>query len=260
MENLLFNPVKERLLNKERLSAAWISMGSPVAAEIMAQAGFDILVVDGEHSPAAPNSMVGLLHAMNGYPCVPFVRAPWNDLVAVKRLLDCGFLGIHIPFVNTAEEAEAAVRACKYPPLGNRGIAGSHRAAGYGSNFGQYLQRANDQIVVMIALETMESINNLDSILEVEGVDGIFIGPMDLSTNMGYFASPTHPEVKRVMMAAEAKVNKTDKFLGTIAGTMTAAKELYERGYSYVVFGGDIACMKKGASQMLGEFQEMKTK
>ena len=131
---------------------------------------------------------------MKGTNAIPFARLPWNDLIAAKRVLDCGVMGMHIPYVNTKEEAENAVKFCKYPTRGIRGIAGSPRAAGFGMNKGSYLQRANDETIVMVAIETPIGVANLDEILKVEGVDGIFIGPMDLSTSMGCFGNPSAEE------------------------------------------------------------------
>lgn len=256
MDKLFFNPAKERLKRGEQLSAGWIQMASPLAAEIMAQAGFDLLVIDCEHAPIDPINLIQLLQAVNGYESTPMVRAPWNDLVSIKRLLDCGAMGVHIPYVNTAEEALTAVRACKYPPAGNRGIAGSPRAAGFGCNRGEYLNRANDQILIMIAIETPEALENLDAMMDVPGVDGIFIGPMDLSTTLGYFGNPQHPEAQRIIRETEKRVlERGDKLLGTTAGSAEAAKELYERGYSYVIFGGDSANLRASASKMITSFK-----
>ena len=256
MPELYVNTAKERLLKGEKLSAGWIQTGSPMASEIMAQSGFDILVVDGEHGPVDPSNLIPILHAMNGYGVMPMVRAPWNDFVSIKRLLDCGAMGIHIPYVNTPEEAAAAVSACKYPPEGIRGIAGSPRAAGYGANLGNYLQRANDQMLVMIALETPQSVQNLDLLMDVKGVDGIFIGPTDLSTTHGYFANAAHPEMQKIIRGIEDKVlARGDKLLATIASSASAAKELYMRGYSYVIFASDGVTLRTTVSEMIKEFK-----
>ena len=207
------NKMAARLRAGEQLSACWIQMGSPVAAELVAEAGFDMAVIDGEHAPIDPINMVSLLQALKGNDIMPMARAPWNDFVAIKRLLDCGLQGIHIPYVNTAAEVKDAVSACKYPPIGIRGIAGSPRACGFGQNKGQYLQRANDNIIVMCAIETTVGVGNLEEMLEVEGLDGIFIGPMDLSTNMGYYAQPRNPEVVKTIEECAKKVVKAGKHL-----------------------------------------------
>ena len=167
MAELYTNNAKARLLAGEKLSAAWSQTGSTVTAEILAQAGFDMIVVDCEHAPIDPPQLLPIVQAAGGYGSMIMARAPWNDLVAIKRMLDCGIQGIHIPYVNNVEETARAVRACKYPPLGNRGIAGSPRAAGYGANRGQYLQRANDEILVLVALETPEAV--VDHLFKLRG-------------------------------------------------------------------------------------------
>ena len=260
MENLYSNSFKKRLKKGEKLSAAWNQSGSSIMAEIFAQVGFDIIVVDCEHAPIDPPQLLPIVQAINGYDCMPMVRAPWNDLVSIKRLLDCGVGGIHIPYVNSLEETIRAVQACKYPPLGYRGIAGSPRAAGYGSNRGKYLQRANDEILVMIAVETPEAVENLEDILDVEGLDGIFIGPMDLCTTMGYYGEPSHPEVKKTIQYVEKKVIEKGKLLASVAADIVAAEEMYERGYNYIVFDSDTTTLRKTVSQHISIFNQISKK
>ena len=254
MENLYLNKAKERLLAGEKLSAGWVQLGSSIASEIMADAGFDMLVLDGEHAPLDATNMVTLLQAMKGVPSM--VRAPWNDFVTIKRLLDIGVMGVHIPYVNTAEESEAAVKACKYPPEGIRGIAGSVRAAGFGTNPGEYLQRVNDQLLIMVALETPKSVENLDAMMEVPGVDGIFIGPMDLATTHGYFGNPAHPDVQKIIHGIEEKVVAKGKLLATVAPSAAAAQKLYDRGYSYVIFASDAVTLRIAMCEAVKEFKE----
>lgn len=257
MEDLFVNKAKARLKAGEQLSASWIQLASPLAAEIVAQAGYDMVVIDGEHAPIEPANLYPLIHAISAYPCMPMVRAPWNDFVAIKRLLDCGAMGVHVPYVSTKEEAEQAVQACKYPPRGIRGIAGSPKACGFGGNRGKYLQRANDEILVMVAIETLEGANNVEEMCEIQDLDGIFIGPMDLSTNMGYFASPKDEHVQAKIREIEGKVLAHHKLLGTVAANAEAAKALYDRGYSYVIFGSDstdLAGYARGSVQTFRQY------
>ncbi len=233
------NKMRTKMKNGGKCSGCWVQLGSNVAAEIVAESGFDIVCIDGEHAPLDPTNMVSLLQACKGNDCMTMVRAPWNDFVAIKRLIDVGCQGVHIPYVNTKEEVEAAVKACLYPPEGIRGIAGSPRAAGFGQNKGKYLQRSNDNILIMCAIETMTGVKNLDAMLEVERLDGIFIGPMDLATNMGHFASPGDPEVQECIRGIEKKVLAAGKLLGSVAANAEAAKAMYDRGYSYLLFASD---------------------
>lgn len=256
MSELYVNPIKHKLKNKEKVSAAWLQCSSNVTAEIMANAGFDVLMIDIEHSPVDYQTILSMCQAMKGTNCLPFCRAPWNDMVALKRISDCGVMGVSVPYVNTREEAQNAVNFLKYPPHGLRGIAGSPRAAGYGMNKGTYMQRANDENLVMVAIETPIGVANLDEILKVEGIDGIFIGPMDLSCSMGHFANPAHEEVQKVIKVIEEKVFATDKYLSTVAGSFEQAKVLYDRGYSMIVMMSDAVDLAKMAANTVSKFNE----
>ena len=255
MNELYINRVKEELKNKGKVSAAWLQLCSNISAEIMANAGFDVLVIDAEHSPVDYKTILSMCQAMKGTDAVPFVRTPWNDLISLKRVFDCGVGGVHIPYVNTKEEALNAVKYSKYPTQGLRGIAGSPRAAGYGMNRGSYLQRANEENLIIVAIETPEAVKNLDEILTVEGVDGIFIGPMDLSTSLGYFGNPGAEEVQEVIRGVEKKVVNSDKFLGTISGNFEQAKDLYERGYNIVYMMSDATDLSKMSADMVTKFK-----
>lgn len=260
MDYVFENQWKTRLKAGEQLSACWIQLASPLSAEIVAQGGFDIGVIDCEHAPIDPINLYPLIQAISSYPCMPMARAPWNDFVAIKRILDCGVCGIHIPYVNTKEEAENAVKACKYPSEGIRGIAGSPRACGFGKNRGGYLQRANREILVMVAIETLEGAANVEEMCEIEDLDGIFIGPMDLSTNMGYYAQPGNEKVQEKIREIERIVLSRKKLLGSVAGNAAQAKKLYERGYSYVIFGSDSGNLANSIYEEINTFQTYKEK
>jgi len=250
------NPVKNKLKNGQKTIGGFLQTMSPVAAEIMAQAGFDWLIVDLEHTPGDFANLQAQLQAMNGSGVVPFARAPWNDMVAIKRILDTGVMGMLVPYVNTREEAEAAVAACKYPPQGVRGVAGSPRAAGYTGNTMPYLNSANEETIVMIAVETMEAVGNLDGILEVEGLDGIFIGPVDLASSMGYLGDPGQAEVQKTIARIERKVFASGKFLGTLAATWDKANACFEKGYQWMVVMQDGATLVKASRQAVSRFRD----
>lgn len=250
------NQAKRRLQNGEKLLGSWAQLCNPMSTEILARAGFDFILIDMEHAPGDFMVLLSQLQAMGRYPALPVVRVPWNDFVTIKRTLDVGAQGIHVPYVNTAEEAAAAVRAVRYAPEGIRGIAGSPRAAGYGQGGKEYYERANKELLMYIALETPESIENLDAIMAVDGVDGIFIGPFDLSTSMGHMGNPGHPEVQEVIRGIERKVIGSGKFLGTIAGGYDQAKELFDRGYQYVVAMSDSTELMKQARNLVDRFKK----
>ncbi len=251
------NPVKRKLKNGQKTIGAFSQIISPESAEIMSQSGFDWIIVDLEHAPGDFANLQRQLQAMNGSGVVPFARASWTDMVGIKRTLDTGVMGLLIPYVNTKEEAIAAVAACKYPPLGCRGVAGSPRAAGYTRNTMPYLTSANDEVVVMIAVETMEAVNNLDEILTVEGLDGIFIGPVDLASSMGYLGDPSQPEVQETIALIESKVLPSDKFLGTLAANWGKAAACFEKGYQWMVLMQDGVAIKNAGDAAVSSFRDV---
>lgn len=257
LDEQFYNPVKHLLKEKKKVMGAWLQIASPFAAEIFAKAGVDVLMIDMEHGPNDILSLIDQMRALGRFNGVPFVRAPWNDMVTLKRILDAGAYGVLIPYVNTKEEAEYAVAACKYPTLGVRGVAPSPRAPGWNMNSMNYMKLANDEILVMTAVETMEAVNNIDEILQVEGLDGIFIGPMDLATSMGYFCNPSAPEVQTAIKKVEDAVLQSDKFLASVAGSMEAAKDKFDRGYSLVIPFADGGTLGAVAKKNVETFKTM---
>jgi len=256
-DEALYNPVKWMLKEHQKTVGAWLQLGSAMSAEILAKAGPDWLLVDMEHGPGDIMLLISQLQAMDKYGVVPLARAPWNDFVAIKRILDAGVMGILVPYVSTREEAERAVAACKYPPQGVRGVAGSPRAAGYGMDGVRYLSAANEQILVMTQIETQQGVNNIDEIASVEGLDGIFIGPMDLSCSLGCFAQPKHPTVQETIRKVEQAALRHGKFLGTVAGGMEEAQALYDRGYSLVVPMSDSTALGQAAKRTFDTFRSL---
>lgn len=257
LEETFQNPAKHLLKEGKKVLAAWLQMASPYAAEIFAKAELDVLMVDMEHGPNDILSLIDQFRAMGRFSAVPFVRAPWNDMVTIKRILDAGAYGILVPYVNTPEEARAAVSYCKYPTEGVRGVAPSPRAPGFGMNSMHYMNHANDEILVMTAVETLEAVNNIDALVQVEGLDGIFIGPMDLATSMGHFCDPSHPEVQAAIQKVENAVIGSGKFLASVAGGMEAAKQKFDRGYGLVVAFADGGTLGAAAMKNVREFREM---
>jgi len=247
--------LKKRLQAGDRTIGAFLQTMSPVAAEILSRSSFDWLIVDLEHAPGDFANLQAQLQAMNGSGVVPFARAPWNDAVAIKRILDTGVMGVLVPYVNSRQEAESAVAACKYPPAGIRGVAGSPRAAGYGRNAGPYLAAANAETVVIVAVETRLAIDNLDEILEVDDLDGIFIGPMDLASSLGYPGNPSARPVQEAIALIEARVRASGRFLGTIATTWDQARACFERGYQWMIVLQDGAALRKAGDDLVDSFR-----
>ena len=258
MSQLFENRVKQMIKAGKKTAGAWAQLCSPIATEILARGGFDWVLIDMEHAPGDLMTLVGQFQAIAaaGTGTVPFVRVPWNDLVWIKRILDAGAYGLMIPYVNTKEEAVGALQACKYPPQGFRGIAGSPRAAGYGRDTGNYLKRANDEVFVMLQVETTQAIDNMEAIATVPGLDAFFIGPMDLSTSMGHFGNPAHPEVQAAIAKAEAKAKTLGIPLGTISGGWDQAKGLYDRGYQLITLISDSVLLSKAGAETMAKFHE----
>ena len=220
------------------------------------KAGFDLVMVDMEHGPGDILTLISQIQGMKGQPAVPFVRAPWNDFVQIKKILDAGTFGLLVPYVNTAEEARAAVAAAKYPLEGIRGVSGSPRGPHFGNNSMDYMKGANEEIFIMTAIETMEAVNNIDELLQVEGLDGIFIGPMDLATSMGHFGDSSHPEVQEAIAHIEKKVFASDKILATVGGPMEQAIAKYERGYQLLLLFSDTVSLSAAARSVVGQFSK----
>ncbi|GKV66939.1 MULTISPECIES: HpcH/HpaI aldolase/citrate lyase family protein [unclassified Sporosarcina] len=251
---LFVNKTKALLKDEKKTVGSWLQLASPLSAEIIAKAGFDWALIDMEHAPGDIMTLIGQCQALNAYDVEPFVRTPWNDKVIIKKILDAGVYGILVPYVNTAEEARAVVAAAKYPPEGVRGIAPSPRAGGFGMNDLNYLQHANEQMLIIVAIETPEAVENVEEILAVEGLDGVFVGPMDLATSMGHFCNPAAEEVQDAIAKVESATSKSDKFIGTVAGSIEQAVSLYEKGYTFVVAMSDSVSLGKLAMQNVATF------
>ncbi|MDY0287205.1 MAG: aldolase/citrate lyase family protein [Sphaerochaeta sp.] len=253
------NWAKSALEQNQKLSGGWLQACSPITAEIMAEAGYDVLMIDLEHAPGDMLTTLSQVQAMKGEKAVPFARATWNDFVLIKRILDTGVYGLLVPYVNSKQEVLNAISAISYPSGGIRGVAGSPRAAHYGNNSMEYLTQANQNIFLMTAVETPEAVKNLDDILSVERLDGIFIGPMDLATSMGHFGNPKAPEVQKVIAQVEEKVLASGKVLASIAGSWEDAKAKYDRGYRLVFFFSDTTSLSGFAKERIAQFTAYNT-
>lgn len=256
MELTVKNVAKAKLKEGKKLAGAWAQAASNITSEILAMSGFDVVMIDMEHAPGDIQTLISQVQSMKGHKAVPFVRAPWNDFVQIKRILDAGVYGISVPYINTKEEALQVVKAMKYPTEGIRGVAGSPRAPWYGNDAAKYLKAANDQVFIMVAIETPEAVNNIDEILSVEEIDGIFIGPMDLATSMGHFINPKAEEVQQAIRTVEEKVLKTNKILATVAGNWEDAKAKYEKGYSLLMMMSDTTTLGSVGRDLVNKFEE----
>jgi 4-hydroxy-2-oxoheptanedioate aldolase len=248
------NRFKQALQEKKPQIGIWSSLSSHIVAEVLAHAGFDWVLLDTEHSPNELPMVQSQLHAMTGGTASAVVRPAWNDMVLVKRTLDIGAQSLLLPYVQTAEEAQNAVRYTRYPSEGLRGVAGSTRAAGYGRTQ-DYMKRAHTEICVLVQAETRKSLANLDAIAGVEGVDGIFIGPNDLSADLGYLGNWQHPEVWKVMEDAAKRIRKAGKAPGILVGEADGQRCL-DAGFLFVAVGADTGMLVRGSDQLAARFKQ----
>ncbi len=256
MEWVKTNHVKRALREGRPTAGSWLHLCSAISAEIMSRAGFDWLLIDMEHGHGDYQTLLAQLQAIEGSPVIPIVRVQWNDPAVVKRVLDLGAYGVMVPWVANRAETEAAVRAAKYPPAGIRGIAGSHRAGGYGRHAAEYWKRANDEILVVIQVETPTALADVDAIARVPGVDVLFVGPGDLSTALGHMGDPGHPEVVAAIERIETAAKAHGVALGNITRNWEQARELYKRGYQFLTLCSDTTLLVQGAKELVGKFQQ----
>ena len=225
----------ERMRAGESLSAGWVSLGHPRVAEIVALAGYDFVIVDVEHTPMGLETLDDVVRAieLRGVPAI--VRVPWNDPVELKRVLDIGVAGVMIPMVETAEAAEEAVDAMTYPPEGMRGVAGS-RATNYGLDFAEYMENADEDLVTVLQIETVEGVENAGEISGVAGVDSLFVGPSDLSASLGVSGDW---EDDRVVEAIDGVIGESEVPVGSLAVTEEGIERWVEQGFDWVISGVD---------------------
>jgi 2-keto-3-deoxy-L-rhamnonate aldolase RhmA len=250
------NHVKRALREGRPTAGAWLSMCSGISAEIMSRAGFDWLLVDMEHGHGDFQTLLGQLQAIEGSDAIPVVRVQANDPAVIKRVLDIGAYGVMVPWISGRADAEAAVRATKYPPDGIRGIAGSHRAGGYGRHAAEYWKRANEEILVVLQVETRSAVEEIEQIVRVPGVDVIFIGPGDLSTALGHMGNPGHPDVQAAFARVESATRAAGLALGNITRGWDQALELYRKGYQFLTLGSDSSLVVQGSQDIVGRFKK----
>lgn len=233
----------------------WLGLANSYTAELLAGAGFDWLLIDAEHAPSDLQTILGQLQAIAPYPSHPIVRPPWPDAVRIKQILDLGAQTILAPMVETGEQAAEVVSATRYPPQGIRGVGSAlARASGF-NRMPEYLQTANDEICVLIQIETPKGVENLDDILATEGVDGVFIGPSDLSASMGHIGNPGHPDVQKVIEESIAKIVAAGKAPGILIADQTLAQRYIELGALFVGVGTDTGLLMKSSNDLAAKFK-----
>lgn len=199
MNNTIFpNKFKAALAAQQIQIGCWSALASPISTEVLGLAGFDWLVLDGEHAPNDISTFIPQLMALKGSDSAAVVRVPTNEPVIIKRLLDIGFYNFLIPFVETEEEAVNAVASTRYPPEGIRGVSVSHRANMFGT-VPDYFAQSNKNITIIVQIESQQGVDNVDAIAATEGVDGVFVGPSDLAAALGHLGNASHPDVQKAI-------------------------------------------------------------
>lgn len=248
------NEFKRALARRERQIGLWSTLCSNIGAEIIAHAGFDWILLDTEHSPNELPGLVSQLQAMGRGTASAVVRAAWNDPVLIKRILDIGAQSILLPYVQTPEEARRAVESVRYPPRGIRGVSAGSRSSQYG-RVKDYLSRAEEEICLLVQVETRAALDRLEAICGIEGIDGVFIGPADLSASLGHLGHPEHPETQAALQDAARRLSALGKAAGILTTVEADARRYIEWGYNFVAVGTDTGLLARSADALAKSFK-----
>ena len=248
------NPFKAALARRQAQIGLWLSMAEPYLAEVSATAGFDWLLIDGEHAPNDLRSMLGALQAIAPYRAQPVVRVVSGDVPLIKQVLGIGAQSLLVPMVDTPEQARALVSATRYPPQGIRGVGSAVGRASRWSARAEYLDAADDEICLLVQAETVTALKNLDAICAVDGVDGVFIGPADLAASMGHRGRPDHPDVQSAIEEAMRTIIGCGKAAGTLTSDRSLARRYLDLGCTFVATGVDVLLYASAARKLATAF------
>ena len=239
----------QRLRDNDVLLGTMLTLPSPEVAEIVSHSGYDWLFLDGEHSSLSTLDWQRMLQAIGGR-CAGIIRVASNSERDIKKFLDIGADGIIVPQVNSAEAARLAVACCKYPPDGMRGV-GLARAQGYGRDFADYMENANRSTVVIVQAEHIDAVEDIDNIVQVEGIDAVFIGPYDLSASMGRTGEVDHPEVVAAIERVGEACRRRGLALGYFGTSAESVLDYIDKGYHLICAGVDAGIVAAGADDIL---------
>jgi len=249
------NSFKRDLLAGKRLIGCWASLSSAISTEVLGLAGFDWLLLDGEHSPNDVISFIPQLMALKDSVSAPIVRPASNNMVEIKRLLDAGFYNFLVPFIETTEQASAAVAATRYPPQGVRGVSVSQRNNRYGT-LPDYFKGINEQICVLVQIESRLGVASASQIAAVPGVDCVFVGPSDLAAAYGHLGNPGHPEVQAAIAEVFAAGQAAGKPLGILAPAEADARRYLAMGASFVGVGSDLGLFRNASQALCDRYRD----
>lgn len=248
------NHFKRAILDGRQQIGFWNSMASTTATEILAGSGFDWLLLDAEHAPNNVPSILGQLQAMMEHATHPILRVPENDPIVIKRYLDIGVQSFLIPMVETVEEAEAAVAATRFPPDGIRGFAGASRASRYG-RVKNYHHRAHDELCVLVQIETRKGLDNLEAIAAVPGIDGLFVGPGDLSSDLGYLGDQGNSYIVELIEKTIGRIVATGNRAGILTGDETLARRYMAAGCVFTAVGIDTGTLARTTEAIAAKYK-----
>ena len=249
------NSFRADLRAGKRLIGCWCSLANPITTEVLGVAGFDWILLDGEHSPNDVITFIPQLMALKDSVSAPVVRPSWNNPVELKRLLDGGFYNFLIPFIESADEAQRAVAATRYPPQGFRGVSVAQRSNRYGTVPG-YFEGVNEQICVMVQIESGKGVAAAAEIAAVDGVDGLFVGPSDLAAGLGHLGNANHPEVQDAMAKIFAAAKAAGKPVGILAGVEADARRYLAQGATFVAVGSDLGVFRSATQALRDKYLE----
>ncbi len=249
------NQFKQAMQNKQRQIGLLLGLAHAYTAEVIATAKFDWLLIDGEHGPNDICSIRSQLQTLAAYPEQKVVlRLADHNPAMIKRVLDLGAQTLMIPMVENAKQAEDLVKAMRYPANGIRGVGTAMARAARWNAISDYFEHADSQMCLITQIETVEGVENLTDILQVEGVDAVFIGPSDLAASMGYLGKPNHPDVKQKVADAITKVAKYGKSVGVFSAEPQTALEYEKLGASFMLVGVDVLLLRKAACELANKF------
>ncbi len=251
------NAFKAALTRADTQYGLWAGFGTGYAAEICATTGYDWLLIDGEHAPNSVPSILAQLQAVAPYASAPVVRTVDQDPALIKQLLDIGAQTLMVPMVETAEQAEALVRAMRYPPHGIRGVGGGLARATRWDGVADYLATAHQELCLIVQVESRRGVDNAEAIAAVEGVDAVFVGPADLSINLGYPGDPGHPAVQEQIVHVIRVGQAAGKAVGILAPQEDDARHYASLGCRFIAVGIDISLLRQAAIANLGRYKDL---
>lgn len=248
------NYFKRRLKTQQQIGL-WVGLADAYGTEIAANAGYDWLLIDGEHAPSDLRTTLAQLQSIAAYPSQAVVRPPIGSVQLIKQLLDIGAQTLLIPMVETVAQAELMVKAVRYPPEGIRGVGAALARATRWNSIPDYYQTAHEDICLLIQIESVTGLENLDDILKIDGIDGVFMGAVDLSATMGYQGNPNHPEVQKVVVDAIQRIRAAGKAAGILSTQHEVTQKYLDLGTEFVAVGVDTSVLMTSLRELLGKYK-----